>query len=86
MEGVDDGFSLVEVDFLDHTCTFFHLEEFKVIDDILDVECLLFFEQYNEGYIFKLSFGIQDIDQELLFFIQGSFVVDKKYEGCELFS
>lgn len=58
LEGVNDSFLFVEVDFLDHAGTLFHLEEFKVVDDILNVERLLFFEQYNKRYIFKLSLRI----------------------------
>ncbi len=50
--------SFVEIDFFDHAGTFFHFEKFKIVDDILDVEGLLFFEQYNKGYILKLSFRI----------------------------
>jgi hypothetical protein len=82
LEGANYCLSFVEVDFLDHASTFFHLEKFKIVDDILNVEGLLFFEQYNKGYILKLSFRIQDINQELLLFVKGSFVVNEKYEGC----
>ena len=85
LEGVDYGLPFIEVDFLDHAGTFLHLEEFKIVDYILYVERLLFFEQYDKWDIFKLSFRIQDINQELLFFIQRSFVVNEKYEGFELF-
>jgi hypothetical protein len=51
----------VKVNLLDHTGSFLHFEEFEVVNYILDVEPLLFFKQYNQWYIFKLSFRVQNV-------------------------
>lgn len=58
LECVDDGFGLIEIDFLDHWGAFFHLEEFEVVDDIFDVEALLLFEKDDKRNGLKLSFGV----------------------------
>ena len=80
LKGIDDGLPLVKVYLLNHTGSFLHLKELQIVDNIFDVESLLFFEQYNQRNILKLPFGIQNIDEELFFFIQRPLVVDEKYQ------
>jgi hypothetical protein len=42
LESINDTVLFVEIYLFDHACSFFHFEEFQVVDDILDIKALLF--------------------------------------------
>lgn len=66
---INYAFPLVQIYFFNHTGSLFHFKQLKIVNYILYIESLLFFKQHNQWNVFKLSSRIQNIEQELFFFI-----------------